>query len=316
MAQSAEEVYSRRSGAATAAAWHVLRLVSPGPEGEPVRSRVPRCPVVTGPEPEQLVDLLIGAGWSPATTAPWSCPRGPHLEPGPGSAAGSTTTSKANGSLTTSPAADSWDALGRPDSELYRGVRSTTVQWRDQASPTSPRPNRTSSSQASNSPTRNSMAAERRAPGDPHQPPPPHGTGAAASYWSSSSQDFWPAGQGAEPTARQSPRTRRPHRQPAEPAQSRGTDRHRHPCPRRGRGSMNASPESRADPRHPRQPPRADQAARHRYGIPRRRRSADGRRAFIYTAKAMYSVTTRPSVHCWSPRTGHRTDRRARTIWT
>ena len=33
-------------------------------------------------------------------------------------------------------AADAWDAMGRPDSELYRGARlGRTVEWRDRADP-------------------------------------------------------------------------------------------------------------------------------------------------------------------------------------
>ena len=33
-------------------------------------------------------------------------------------------------------AADAWDAMGRPDSELYRGVRlAQALEWRDRADP-------------------------------------------------------------------------------------------------------------------------------------------------------------------------------------
>ena len=39
----------------------MLRLVSPGPEGEAVRTQVPRRLLGTDPEHEQLVELLVAA---------------------------------------------------------------------------------------------------------------------------------------------------------------------------------------------------------------------------------------------------------------
>ena len=39
----------------------LLRLVTPTPEGEPVRSRVPRRTVATDPDHERLVELLVAA---------------------------------------------------------------------------------------------------------------------------------------------------------------------------------------------------------------------------------------------------------------
>ena len=104
VAQSAEQVYERaRAGAAPVLRDLLLRLVTPGPDGEPVRSRLPRRLVVTGAE-TRGADRPAGRprGSSPATTASWSSPTSPSPGPGRGCAAGSTTTWKASGSCTTS----------------------------------------------------------------------------------------------------------------------------------------------------------------------------------------------------------------------
>jgi DNA-binding SARP family transcriptional activator/WD40 repeat protein len=109
----------------------VLRLVSPGMQGEPVRSRVPRRLVATDDEHEQIIEMLIGARLvtsddgvleitHEALARAWPRLRGwldddidgqrmlHHL----------------------SSAADAWNTLGRPDSELYRGVRLVrTLDW-------------------------------------------------------------------------------------------------------------------------------------------------------------------------------------------
>ena len=69
-------------------------------------------------------DCSSRPGWSPATRRPSSWPTRRSPGPGRGCGPGWTTTSRASGSCGTSAvAADAWDALGRPDSELYRGAR-------------------------------------------------------------------------------------------------------------------------------------------------------------------------------------------------
>ena len=53
-------------------------------------------------------------------------------------------------------AADAWDAMGRPDSELYRGVRlARALEWRDRATRTSPPSSASSSTPAGGTPTPN-----------------------------------------------------------------------------------------------------------------------------------------------------------------
>ncbi|MEO5665311.1 MAG: BTAD domain-containing putative transcriptional regulator [Nocardioides sp.] len=110
----------------------VLRLVTPGPQGEPVRSRVPRRMVATDTERDQLIEQLVSARLvtsddgvleitHEALARAWPRLRGwldddvegqrmlHHLF----------------------AAADAWDSMERPDSELYRGVRLARIlDWR------------------------------------------------------------------------------------------------------------------------------------------------------------------------------------------
>ena len=125
VAQSAEDVYggidpSRRPALRDL----LLRLVLPNSEGEPVRARVPRRLLVTDSEQDELIDLLVRSRLltsddkvvelaHEALARAWPRLRGwldddvegqrilHHL----------------------SSAADAWDSLGRPTSELYRGLR-------------------------------------------------------------------------------------------------------------------------------------------------------------------------------------------------
>ncbi len=133
VAQSAELVYDQLDPEQqTRLRDLLLRLVTPGPDGQPVRSRLPRRTVVTGPESDVLIDLLIGARLvtsddgvvelaHEALARAWPRLRGwleddlegqrilHHL----------------------SLVADSWDSLDRPESELYRGVRlAKALDWR------------------------------------------------------------------------------------------------------------------------------------------------------------------------------------------
>lgn len=125
VAQSAERLYAHvEVGLRHTLRDLVLRLVTPGPRGEPVRIRVPRRIVATDPERERLVEMLVAARLvtsddgvleitHEALARAWPRLRGwldddvegqrmmHHL----------------------SAAADAWDSMGRPDSELYRGVR-------------------------------------------------------------------------------------------------------------------------------------------------------------------------------------------------
>ena len=115
----------------------LLRLVMPTEDGDPVRARIPRAKVAVDPEHSHLVEQLVAArlisidGESvqiahESLVRVWPRLRGwldddldgqrlfRHL----------------------AGAADAWQGMGRPDSELYRGTRLTrTLEWRDRAEP-------------------------------------------------------------------------------------------------------------------------------------------------------------------------------------
>ncbi|WP_166665752.1 nSTAND1 domain-containing NTPase [Kribbella caucasensis] len=139
VAQSAEQVYAQVSlEQRTVLRGLLLRLVTPGPEGEPVRSRLPRRLVVTGPENDAMVDLLIGARLvtsddgvvelaHEALARAWPRLRGWLDDDLEGQ--------RILHHLAT--VADSWDTLGRPDSELYRGARlANALDWQEGSKPT------------------------------------------------------------------------------------------------------------------------------------------------------------------------------------
>ena len=138
MSQSAERLYdaldvAQRSRLRTV----LLRLVMPTEDGDPVRARVPRAKIVGDEEHQRLVEQLVDARLvsidgdtvqiaHEALVRVWPRLRGwldddvegqrlfRHL----------------------AGAADAWDGMGRPDSELYRGVRlARMVEWRDLADP-------------------------------------------------------------------------------------------------------------------------------------------------------------------------------------
>lgn len=108
-----------------------LRLVVPGPQGEPVRGRVPRHQVVVAPEQERLLDQMVAARLvtsdegvielaHEALVRAWPRLRG-WLED---DVAGQ----RMQHRLT--QAAEDWAALDHHDSELYRGTRLTAVrEW-------------------------------------------------------------------------------------------------------------------------------------------------------------------------------------------
>ena len=138
VAQSAEAVYEQASPEQRPILRDLLlRLVAPSPEGEPVRSRVPRRVVAADAEHEQVVEQLVKARLvisdedvvelaHEALARAWPRLRGwldddvegqriwRHL----------------------AAAADSWDAMNRPDSELYRGGRFVrAIEWRERTAP-------------------------------------------------------------------------------------------------------------------------------------------------------------------------------------
>ncbi|WP_191278919.1 nSTAND1 domain-containing NTPase [Nocardioides flavus (ex Wang et al. 2016)] len=132
VAQSAERLYAEVEPDLRGALRDlVLRLLAPGTEGEPVRTRVPRRLVGTDTAHERLVEMLVSARLvtsdegvleitHESLARAWPRLRG-WLE------------DDVDGRRILhhlSSTADAWDTLGRPDSELYRGVRLTrAVDW-------------------------------------------------------------------------------------------------------------------------------------------------------------------------------------------
>jgi DNA-binding SARP family transcriptional activator/WD40 repeat protein/energy-coupling factor transporter ATP-binding protein EcfA2 len=137
VAQSAEQLYGRMEPEQRRQLRDlVLRLVSPGTEGEAVRTRVPRR--LVAPAHDQLVEALVAARLvtsdegvleitHEALTRAWPRLRGWLDDDVEGQ--------RIRHHL--SGAADAWDTLGRPASELYRGVRLTrALDWQSRAEST------------------------------------------------------------------------------------------------------------------------------------------------------------------------------------
>ncbi|SOC53571.1 BTAD domain-containing putative transcriptional regulator [Ornithinimicrobium cerasi] len=113
----------------------LLRLVAPTPEGEPVRSRVPRRSVATDEAHEQMIETLVRARLltsdedvvemaHESLARAWPRLREWLVDDVEGQRVWRHLT------LT----ADAWEGMGRPDSELYRGVRlARAVEWRDRS---------------------------------------------------------------------------------------------------------------------------------------------------------------------------------------
>ena len=138
VAQSAESLYGELDPDQRRALHDLLlRLVAPGTEGEPVRSRLPRRQVVTHPAQDELVDRLVRSRLvtiddgvveiaHEALARAWPRLRG-WLE------------DDIEGQRILhhiSATAEAWDILGRPPSELYRGVRlAQALEWQERPHP-------------------------------------------------------------------------------------------------------------------------------------------------------------------------------------
>lgn len=138
VAQSAEQVYEQAPEDQRPILRDLLlRLVTPSPEGETVRSRVPRRVVATDAEHEQIIEQLVKArlvtsDQDVVEIAHESLARAwPRLR--------SWLDDDVEGQRIwrhLATAADAWEAMGRPSSELYRGVRlARATEWRDRTSP-------------------------------------------------------------------------------------------------------------------------------------------------------------------------------------
>jgi DNA-binding SARP family transcriptional activator/WD40 repeat protein len=138
VAQTAEQVYEAAPADQRPLLRDLLlRLVVPSPEGEPVRNRVPRRMIEGDDVHERIIELLVAARLvtsdedaiqiaHEALTRAWPRLRGWLDDDVEGQ--------RILRHLAT--AADAWDAMGRPESELYRGVRlSKALDWRARTGP-------------------------------------------------------------------------------------------------------------------------------------------------------------------------------------
>ena len=138
VAQSAERVYREL----TRTQQHLLRdlmvrLVTPGDTSEPVRTKVPRRIVTADDEHTAVVEALVGArllssdGDTVEIAHESLAVAWPRLR--------SWLDEDVEGQRILrhlSVAADTWDSMGRPDSELYRGVRlGQALEWQSRARP-------------------------------------------------------------------------------------------------------------------------------------------------------------------------------------
>ena len=138
IAQSAEDVYARLGPDQRQLLRDLLlRLVTPDAEGEPVRVRMPRRQVIVDPTQDALVDVLasfrlVTSDDGVITLAHESLARAwPRLR---GWLEDNVEGQRILHHLAAS--ADAWDQFGRPDSELYRGVRLThALGWLQASTP-------------------------------------------------------------------------------------------------------------------------------------------------------------------------------------
>ena len=138
VAQSAEQVYEQVAPEQRAMLRDLfLRLVTPTPEGEPVRSRVPLRMVAASPDHERLIGLLVDARLvtsddgalelsHEALTRAW-----PRLQTWLDDDVQGQRILRHSASL---PIPGT--RMGRPDSELYRGTRlAQALQWQQTTHP-------------------------------------------------------------------------------------------------------------------------------------------------------------------------------------
>jgi WD40 repeat protein/DNA-binding SARP family transcriptional activator len=138
VAQSAEEVYGRLSAEQRPVLRDLLlRLVTPAPDGEPVRTRMRRRLVAADPARERLIERLVNARLvtsddgvvelaHEALARAWPRLRGWLDDDVEGQ--------RIRRHLTLSAA--SWESMGQPDAELYRGARlAQALGWRETAHP-------------------------------------------------------------------------------------------------------------------------------------------------------------------------------------
>ena len=138
VAQTAEEVFAELSGEGGRQARDILlRLVEPSRGGGVICQRVDRASVAVDEAHARVADRLVDARLVTSDEESFQLAHEAVAREWPrlrewlaDDVEGQRIMRHVNG------AANAWDAMGRPDSELYRGARlSATVQWRESARP-------------------------------------------------------------------------------------------------------------------------------------------------------------------------------------
>jgi WD40 repeat protein len=138
VAQSAERVYEQIDQAQRPLLRDLmLRLVTPTPDGDPVRGRIARHAVVTDDEHERLIETLVGARLVTSDERMVELAHESLVRAWPRLRDWLDDDVEGQRILRhLATAGEAWDAMGRPDTELYRGQRlAQAVEWRERASP-------------------------------------------------------------------------------------------------------------------------------------------------------------------------------------
>ena len=138
VARSADRLYDTLPGTQRAVLRSVLlRLVTPSLDGEPVRCRVSSRSLLDDPDRSASSGSSCGPGSSPPRRRPSSWPTRRWPGPGPVSVLARRRRRRAAALRHLTSAAEGWESLGRPVTELYRGARlDTALEWRRSASRT------------------------------------------------------------------------------------------------------------------------------------------------------------------------------------
>ncbi len=138
VARSAEEVYERVGAEQQRMVRDLmLRLVLPAPEGESVRSRTPRRLVATDQSHERVIEMLVTSRLVTSDDGVLELAHEALARAWPRLQQWLRDDTEGQRILRhLSAAADAWESMGRPPSELYRGVRlAEAVDWHGRVGP-------------------------------------------------------------------------------------------------------------------------------------------------------------------------------------
>ena len=138
VAQSAERVYDQLDHVQRPLLRDLmLRLVTPTPDGDPVGGRIARHVVATDDEHERLIETLVAARLVTSDERMVELAHESLVRAWPRLRDWLDDDVEGQRILRHLAAAgEAWDAMGRPDTELYRGQRlAQAVEWRERASP-------------------------------------------------------------------------------------------------------------------------------------------------------------------------------------